>query len=148
MKGREWDVQVTLPDGTVVLARGRLDVVPSERPREPDFALYLDPRWADDPQVTWPCRVIGWEDFGLPVDEAETFTAVADLYRRARAGELVEVACYGGVGRTGAVLGCLTFLAGVAPSGAVAWVRDHYHPSAIETVEQEQLIARFAQSAE
>ncbi len=138
-------MQVTLPDGTVILAQGRLDLVPSQRPREPDFALYLDRRWDDDPQVTWPFRTIDWEDFGLPVDEAEIFKAIADLYRRARAGELVEVACYGGVGRTGTVLGFLTVLAGVSPSGAVAWVRDHYHPSAVETGEQEQLIARFAQ---
>jgi len=28
----------------------------------------------------------------------------------------------------------------------VAWVRSHYHPSAIETSEQEHLVARFAQS--
>jgi protein tyrosine phosphatase len=140
------DVQVTLPDGTMVLAQGRLDLVPSDRPREPDFAMYLDRRWDDDPHVTWPFRLIGWEDFGLPVDEAEVFTAIADLYRRAQAGELVEVACYGGVGRTGTVLGCLTVLAGVEPSDAVAWVRGHYHPSAIETSEQEQFIARFAKS--
>ncbi len=139
-------VQVTLPDGTMVLAQGRLDLVPSERPREPDFAMYLDRRWDDDPHVTWPFLLIGWEDFGLPVDEAEVFTAIADLYRRAQAGELVEVACYGGVGRTGTVLGCLTVLAGVDPSGAVAWVRSHYHPSAIETSEQEHLVARFAHS--
>ena len=138
-------MQVTLPDGTVILARGRLDLVPSQRPREPDFALYLDERWNDDPHVTWPFRIIEWEDFGLPADEAQIFTAMTDLYRRARSGELVEVACYGGVGRTGTVLGCLTVLAGVSPAEAVAWVRNHYHRSAIETVEQEQLIARFAQ---
>jgi protein-tyrosine phosphatase len=139
-------VQVTLPDGTVVLAQGRSDLVPSDRPREPDFAMYLDRRWDDDPQVTWPHQIIGWEDFGLPDDEAELFAATADLYRRARAGELVEVACYGGIGRTGTVLGCLTVLAGVDPSDAVAWVRGHYHPSAVETSEQEQLVARFARS--
>lgn len=138
-------MQVTLPDGTVVLAQGRLDLIPSERPREPDFALYLDGRWEDDPVVTWPRRIVGWEDFGLPVDEAEVFAAIADLFRRARAGELVEVACYGGVGRTGTVLGCLAVLAGVTSAQAVPWVRAHYHPSAIETVGQEQLIGRFAQ---
>jgi protein-tyrosine phosphatase len=138
-------MQVNLPDGTAVLAQGRLGLVPSERPREPDFAVYLDERWRDDPQVTWPCRVIGWEDFGLPVDEAEVFAAIIDLHRRAKAGELVEIACYGGVGRTGTVLGCLTVLAGVAPSDAVAWVRNHYHPSAVQTQEQERLVDRFAQ---
>jgi hypothetical protein len=73
-------MQVTLPDGTTVLAQGRSELVPSQRPREPDFAIYLDERWRDDPQVTWPCRIIGWEDFGLPADEAEIFTAIVDLH--------------------------------------------------------------------
>jgi protein-tyrosine phosphatase len=137
-------VQVTLPDGTAVLARGRLALVPTARPRAPDFALYLDARWRDDPQVIWPFRLIEWEDFGLPTNETETFAAVTDLYQRARAGELVEVACYGGIGRTGTVLGCLTVLAGLPAAEAVGWVRHHYHPAAVETAEQQQLIFRFA----
>ena len=58
----------------------------------------------------------------------------------------MEVACYGGVGRTGTVLACLAILAGVDPADAVAWVRSEYHPSAIETIDQEQLIARFVQT--
>jgi protein-tyrosine phosphatase len=139
-------VRVTLPDGTGLLARGRLDLVVSDRPREPDFALYLDSRWEDDPTVTWPHRIVDWPDFGLPADEAATFGDIADLYRRARAGELVEVACYGGIGRTGTVLGCLCVLAGVPASGAVAWVRSSYHASAVETAEQSQFIDRFAES--
>ena len=139
-------MQVTLPDGTVILARGRLDLVPADRPRPPDFAMYLDDRWNGDPQVTWPYRMIDWPDFGLPSDETEVFTAIVDLDQRARTGQLVEIACYGGVGRTGTVLGCLAVLAGVAPSDAVGWVRGHYHPSAVETWEQEQLVARFAQT--
>ncbi len=140
-------MQVTLPDGTTILARGRLDLVSATRPREPDFALYLDERWRDDPHVSWPCHIIPWADFGLPADEEQTFTAINDLYRRARAGELVEIACFGGVGRTGTVLGCLTVLAGLDPLDAVAWVRDHYHHSAIETAEQAQLIVRFAETS-
>jgi protein tyrosine phosphatase len=150
-------MEVALPDGTVILATGRLDLVPSRRPRNPDFALYLDHRWGEDPDVIWPFRLVGWEDFGLPGDEAEIFTAITDLSHRARAGELVEVACYGGLGRTGTVLGCLTVLAGVSPhfpgsrssissSGALVWVRSHYHPSAVETADQEALIERFAQT--
>jgi protein-tyrosine phosphatase len=137
-------VKVTLPDGTSVLAQGRLDLVPSERPRPPDFALYLDERWRHDPEVAWPCLLIDWEDFGLPVDEAAAFTAITDLYRRARGGDTVEIACYGGVGRTGTVLSCLTVLAGVPVRDAVRWVRDHYHPQAVQTPEQEQLVSRFA----
>jgi protein tyrosine phosphatase len=139
-------MQVTLPDGTVWLAQGRLDLVPPQRPRNPEFALYLDSRWGDDPQVAWPFCLIGWEDFGLPVDEAELFVAIDDVYRRARAGDLVEIACYGGIGRTGTVLGCLSVLAGLSATEALSWVRTNYHSSAIETVAQEQLITRFAQA--
>ncbi len=139
-------MQVTLPDGTFVLASGRLDLVPAERPRDPDFALYFDSRWDGDPDVTWPCRIVPWEDFGLPVDEPGVFANIVELYRRAQGGELVEIACYGGVGRTGTVLACLAVLAGVAPNDAVTWARAHYHPRAIETGDQARLVARFARS--
>jgi hypothetical protein len=139
-------VEVLLPDGTTVLARGRLGLVPPERPRDPDFAIYLDERWRADPEVSWPFRMIDWPDFGLPADEQDVFDAVLDLHRRARDGELVEVACYGGVGRTGTVLGCLTVLSGIPAGEAVAWVRGHYHPSAVETLGQQQLIQRFAEA--
>lgn len=144
--GQNVGVQVTLPDGIVVLAQGRLGVVSSERPRQPDFALYLDGRWRDDREVVWPFRMIDWPDFGLPDDEGELFGAIVDLDRRARTGELVEIACYGGVGRTGTVLACLSVMAGIASSEAVGWVRDHYYPSAVETPDQEQLIYRFSQT--
>jgi hypothetical protein len=137
-------VQVTLPDGTVVLAQGRLGLVPSDRPRDPDFALYLDGRWEGDPEVTWPCRLVSWRDHGLPSDEAEVFAAAVDLHRRAGDGELVETACWGGLGRTGAVLACLAVLAGVAADDAVPWVRAHYEASAVETEAQCELVARFA----
>jgi Protein-tyrosine phosphatase len=146
--GKNRGMEVILPDGTTVLARGRLGLVPPERPRDPDFGLYLDERWRHDPEVSWPFRMIDWPDFGLPADEADLFEAVVDLHRRASHGELVEIACYGGVGRTGTVLGCLTVLGGVPAPEAVEWVRRHYHPSAVETLPQEQLVGRFPKAPE
>jgi protein-tyrosine phosphatase len=138
-------LQVTLPDGAVVYARGRLDLVPAELPRAPDFAVYLDERWRGDSDVMWPHVIVDWPDFGVPADEPAAFAAIADLHRQARAGELVELACYGGIGRTGTVLSCLTVVAGLPTADdAVAWVREHYHPSAVETSEQHQMIDRFA----
>ena len=137
-------MELTLPDGTTVLACGRLDLVPADRPRDPDYGLYLDRRWAEDPAVTWPHRAVAWEDFGLPADEAELFDACVDVHRRLVGGELVEVACWGGIGRTGTVLGCLAVLAGAPAAAAVSWVRRHYHPAAVETRAQEDLVARFA----
>jgi protein-tyrosine phosphatase len=135
---------VTLPDNTEVLAHGRLGLVPQERIRVPDYAVYLDERWAGDPKVTWPYRVIDWPDFGLPSDEEDLFDVVVDIHVRAKKGELVEIACYGGLGRTGTVLSCLALRAGVHPPDAVEWVRVHYDQRAVETKEQEEFIARFA----
>jgi len=138
-------VIVTLPDGAVVLAHGRLDLVPVDRPTTPQFALYLDERWRDDPVVAWPHLVVEWPDFGLPADEAALFDAVVDLHQRARTGAVIEIACFGGIGRTRTVLGCCTLAAGIAlPDDAITWVREHYRPSAVETPEQAQMVARFA----
>ena len=50
-----------------------------------------------------------------------------------RAGERVEVACRGGVGRTGTALAALAVLDGLSPDQAVAWVRGSYHRRAVET---------------
>jgi len=137
---------VTLPDNTFVLAQGRLGLIPSDRIRQPDYAVYLDERWDADPQVTWPYRMIDWPDFGLPNDEGELFDVIVDIHVRAKKGELVEIACYGGLGRTGTVLGCLAVRAGVQPKDAVDWVRDHYDQRAVETSEQSAFIERFARS--
>ena len=139
-------VIVTFPDDTFVLAQGRLNLVPSERFRTPDFAVYLDERWTKDPEVTWPYRLIAWPDFGLPEKEAEVFDVVRHVHSRAKGGELVEVACYGGLGRTGTVLSCLAIVAGVEAASAVAWIREHYDQRAVETDEQHAFIARFARS--
>jgi protein-tyrosine phosphatase len=69
-----------------------------------------------------------------------------DVHVRAKKGELVEVACYGGLGRTGTVLSCLAVRAGVHYPDAVAWVREHYDPRAVETTEQDRFVERFAHS--
>ena len=130
---------VTLPDGIVVQAQGRLGLIPSERSRQPDFAVYLDARWNRDPDVTWPYLMIDWPDFGLPISEADLFAAILDIRARTNVGELVEIACYGGVGRTGTVLGCLAVCAGIESRDAVEWVRDHYDRRAVETAEQLRL---------
>jgi hypothetical protein len=137
---------VTFPDQSAVLAQGRLGLIISDRSRKPDWAVYLDERWAGDPEVTWPHRIIDWPDMGLPVNEGEFFDVVADIHERAKKTELVEIACYGGIGRTGTVLSCLAITAGVSPESAVDWVREHYDPRAVETNDQHELIQRFAQS--
>jgi protein-tyrosine phosphatase len=139
-------VIVRFPDDTFVLATGRLGLVPPERIRTPDFALYLDERWATDPEVTWPYELVAWPDFGVPTNETEVFECVRQIHGRANAGELVEIACYGGLGRTGTVLGCLAIVAGVHAEDAVEWVREHYDRRAVETDDQMDFIVRFSRS--
>jgi protein-tyrosine phosphatase len=137
---------VNLPDDTVVFAQGRLGLVSPSQSPQPDYAVYLDERWVADPEVTWPYRMITWPDFGLPEDVSELFDVIWDIHARAQAGEVVQIACYGGLGRTGTVLSCLAVCAGVQFSDAVEWVRANYDRRAVETDEQVQLVETFARS--
>ena len=104
------------------------------------FGLYLDAQW----EPSWPADLIEWRDFGLPEDEESAARKIEAAFGRARRGELVEVGCLGGRGRTGTVLACMAVLAGVSSADAVAWVRDAYRPEAVETAEQEEWVRWFA----
>ena len=81
----------------------------------------------------WPARRVRWPDFWVPLDRGDALAALAEVLGRARAGERVEVACRGGVGRTGTALAALAVLDGLPAPDAVRWVRDRYHPRAVET---------------
>ena len=115
---------VGLPGGARVRGR-RLtdDVAPA------DFSLLL----GNGPKPPWPHRRIDWPDFRTPRDRADALDALREAHRRAGAGERVEVACRGGVGRTGTALAALAILDGLTPGEAVAWVRGRYHARAVET---------------
>lgn len=129
---------VTLPDGRRVRGRGLRAEEPAG-PR-PDFGVYLvggDPgpfRWT---HVWVECR-----DFRTPVDTPAALAALGEAHQRA-ATERVEVACGGGIGRTGMGLAVLAVLSGIAPGDAVAWVREHYHPRAVETPWQRRWVRRL-----
>lgn len=132
---------VTLPDGTIVWAASfRKDDY--TRDRAPDFGLYLDSRW----RPPWPYECIDWPDFGTPSDPAAMVTALSGVLRRARAGEVVELGCLGGHGRTGTALACLAALAGLT-TDPVAWVRSAYCRHAVETDDQVALARSVHPSA-
>jgi protein-tyrosine phosphatase len=57
-------------------------------------------------------------------------------------GERVEVACRGGVGRTGTALAALAVLDGLVPADAVHRVRADYHRRAVETPWQRRWLRR------
>jgi protein-tyrosine phosphatase len=88
----------------------------------------------------WPHEWIDWPDFLLPRDTALAVERIRNLHQRARDGERVEVACGGGIGRTGTTMAALAILAGVPAADAVGWVRANYHPKAVETPWQRRWI--------
>ena len=140
---RDAPMIVELPNGLVVQATGIGR--PGGDP-DPDFGLYLDHRWADA-HIPWDHTILDWPDFGVPLDVESTsraHVAIRDAYARAVRGERVEIACIGGIGRTGTVLGCMAALAGVPAEDARRWVREHYRSIAIETEQQNQFIVDFA----
>ncbi|MFC4056701.1 protein-tyrosine phosphatase family protein [Planomonospora corallina] len=133
-----------LPDGSWIRGRGLRRPLP-EGP-EPDFGLYLGSdrlRRRHASGLRWPHEWIEWPDFLLPRDRDLAVRRIRDLHERARAGAAVEVACEGGVGRTGTVVACLAVLAGLDPAGAVAWTREHHHRRAVETPWQRRWVLRF-----
>jgi hypothetical protein len=129
---------VDLPDGRRVRARGLRHPMPAGSP--PEFGVYL---LGDDPgPFDWEHRWVRWPDFRLPASTADALDALAAAHRRAPT-ERVEVACGGGIGRTGTALAALAVMSGVAPRDAVAWVRRAYHPCAVETPWQRRWVARL-----
>ncbi|MEU6879506.1 protein-tyrosine phosphatase family protein [Streptomyces sp. NPDC046712] len=128
-----------LPSGRVVRGRGLRHPLPPGP--VPDFAVYLLGK--RPPEVSWESRWLRWPDFRLPADPAEAREVLADVWARAEA-ERVEVACGGGIGRTGTALACLAVLDGVPADRAVEFVRGTYHPRAVETPWQKRYVRRFA----
>jgi hypothetical protein len=129
---------VRLPSGRLVRGRGLRDGQPTGP--EPAFAVYLLGK--PPPDVAWESRWVRWPDFRLPADPDDARDAFAQAWERA-ATERVEVACGGGRGRTGTALACLAVLDGVPAGDAVAWIREHYHRSAVETPWQKRWVRAF-----
>jgi hypothetical protein len=129
--------EVTLPDGTTVMAATFDDRDPYDRAEAPDYGLYLDERW----QPPWPHAHLDWPDFGVPRDPAVVVEELRLLLARARSGQRVELGCWGAHGRTGTALGALAVLTGLPADEAVSWVRTTYCAKAIETAEQEAFVA-------
>ncbi len=136
---------IELPDGCWVRGRGLRSQPAGEH--RPHFGLYLGSdrlRRRHQPQQPWDQDWITWPDFLVPLDPDHATGAIVDLHRRAHTLERVEVACGGGVGRTGTVIACLAVLAGVAPADAVAWTRANYRSRAVETPWQRRWVHAFA----
>jgi hypothetical protein len=62
--------------------------------------------------MPWPSRWLLWQDFRLPADDVAARDAFEQVLERADVLR-VEVACAGGIGRTGTALACLAILDGI-----------------------------------
>jgi hypothetical protein len=134
---------VELPDGVRLRGRGlRRGEASAERP---EWAVVL--RGRRPPDLGWPSRWVRWPDFWLPSDPADARSALVEAHARAAAGARVEIACGGGVGRTGTALACVAQLGGVPAEEATAWVRAHFHPRAVEMPWQRRYVRDFSRTA-
>ncbi|MDX6254781.1 MAG: hypothetical protein QOJ11_1115 [Frankiales bacterium] len=127
-----------LPSGRTIRGRGLGRRLPDGR--LPEFAVYLLGHQPDP--VDWPARWVVWPDFRLPKDRADARQAFLEAWRRAET-ERVEIACHGGRGRTGTALACIAVLDGISGAEAVAFVRQGYHPRAVETARQRAYVRDF-----
>lgn len=93
--------------------------------------------------IYWP-----WRDQSVPKDPVDAVRKIVSLHRLHRMGETLEVACFGGHGRTGTLLAVLAAMAaGWTSNEAVARLRDAYCAKAIETKEQEGWVEKAIQGA-
>ena len=127
-----------LPSGRLVRGRGLRHPLPAG-PR-PEFALHLLGRRPGP--VDWGSQWLRWPDFWLPSDRTGFASALSALLARA-GNQRVEVACGGGVGRTGTALACLAVLDGVPAREAVTFVRERYDRRAVETPWQRRLVTNW-----
>jgi hypothetical protein len=127
-----------LPSGRLVRGRGlRKPLPPGPTPTLGVYLLGDAP-----PEVAWDSRWLRWPDFWLPRDRARARDVLYEAWEAAVTGR-VEFACGGGHGRTGTALACLAVIDGVPGADAVAFVRRHYDPHAVETPWQKRYVARF-----
>ena len=119
---------VELPDGRRIRGRGLRKPLPVGE--VPEFGVYLLGR--DPGPFEWEHRWVRWPDFRTPAPGSDAVPALREAYERS-ATERVEIACGGGVGRTGTALAAIGVLAGIPRREAVAWVRQAYDKRAVET---------------
>ncbi|MFM9447583.1 hypothetical protein [Streptomyces acidiscabies] len=105
-----------------------------------DFGLYLDERWHGEADARRPYFVF-WPTLEAPVEAALLFTRFRELAVELEGGATVEVACFGGHGRTGTALACLDMVVtGVSARAAMERVRREYCPYAVGSAELEQFV--------
>ncbi|MEU4773170.1 protein phosphatase [Micromonospora sp. NPDC023644] len=132
MKDRHWRTPYSVAGltvwGTSLDSADRRAAVGTAKPA--DLGVYLDDRWLPeaDAHQRW---FLTWPTLDAPPQAGRVVAALAYVLERLRLGDFVEIACFGGHGRTGTAIACLDVLAGASPADAVARMRREYCPYAI-----------------
>jgi protein-tyrosine phosphatase len=128
--------EVKLFDGTPIYCSSVRD---KSAEKVPDFGLYADFSW----HPLWRNEFITWPDYGIPTDEELGLTQIYEAYCRAIEGEMVEIGCIGGHGRTGTILAIMYIASAegqVTGKEAFDFVKKNYCEHAIESDIQEWYI--------
>ncbi|MEO6122103.1 MAG: protein phosphatase [Ilumatobacteraceae bacterium] len=134
---------LALPSGRLVRGRGlrHLATPRSADGLAPTFGVYL--LGGNPPTTSWESVWIEWPDFRLPRDRSGAAATLRAAWGRLAA-DRVEVACGGGLGRTGTALAYLAVIDGLPAVDAVRYVRTHYNGHAVETPLQRRSVERFS----
>ncbi|MFJ9623218.1 protein phosphatase [Streptomyces sp. NPDC101181] len=148
LKDRHWRTGYRVGDHTVW---GTSLDSPERRLRAPhaesaDFGLYLDERWHGEADARRP-YFVSWPRLEAPVEATLLFTRVREAAQEVRNGATLEVACFGGHGRTGSALACLDMvLGGATAEEALTRVRREYCSRAVGAPELERFVRQAEQS--
>lgn len=141
MRAEQWNLStggvIELPSGRRI--RGRSLGGGEPEGLAPTLAVHLTACLTPEPP--WERLWIRWRDFWLPADPDDAIRTLRHAYDRANS-ERLEIACGGGIGRTGTALATLCVFEGMEPRAAVDWVREHYHRRAVEVPWQRRLLRR------
>lgn len=130
---------VDLGDGCKV--RGRSMRRPPAADEIPDLGIYL--RGRRPPVSPWAAIWVPWPDYALPLNPVRFRRVLVDALDRCT-DERIEFGCAGGRGRTGTALACLATLTGMSGDEAISFIRNAYHPRAVETPWQRWFVRSFA----
>ena len=110
----------------------------------PTLGVYLDEAWASV-ETGYPKKIVEWPDCGV-IEMPLLQSLVRSMNNALEAGEIIDVACLLGHGRTGTLLSCLlVYIEELLPDAAISELRRRYCSYAVEYEVQEDLIRRFYQ---
>ncbi|WJY36252.1 protein-tyrosine phosphatase family protein [Streptomyces sp. P9-2B-2] len=142
MKDRHWRTRYRVGAyevwGTSLDSEERRRRAPYAEPA--DIGLYLDERWRGETDARTPYFVY-WPTLEAPVERSLLVRRIKEAATALANGTTVEVACFGGHGRTGTVLCCLDVILGeTTAQAALERIRREYCHYAVGAAELQHFL--------